>query len=174
MSFICNLAAGSVWAEGVLKSGHLSPDAEENTGSSRDQLHALSASAARAPTLTVKNKSLRCRQVIFISIRLNSKYDKIKTRMKRRQRHPLGYVQGWHPLRCGRVRRHPSFGNPQINGFFLLELEAPAVLAPFTRMKASLQKAGRGQDFRCEGEMRHLVCGVKASLFCRGELVECP
>lgn len=58
MSFICNLAAGSVWAEGVLKSGHLSPDAEENTGSSRDQLHcSVGFSSESANTYYQKQKS---------------------------------------------------------------------------------------------------------------------
>lgn len=47
----------------------------------------------------------------------------------------------------------------------LLRTEAPAILAPFTRMKDNLQNAGRGQSFSCEEEMRHLACGIKAFLF---------
>lgn len=57
MSFICNLAAGSVWAEGVLKSGHLSPDVEENTGSSRDPACSVGFRSESANTYYQKQKS---------------------------------------------------------------------------------------------------------------------
>ena len=50
---------------------------------------------------------------------------------------------------------------PKIKRFFLLELEAPAILAPFSRMKGNLQKAGWGHNITCKGKMRNLVCGIK-------------
>lgn len=75
--------------------------------------------------------------------------------------------EGWPPHNCSRFSIiFPLVAQKKIILFIgLLSTEAPGILVPFTRIKGTLQNAGRGQSFSCEEEMRHLTCGIKAFLF---------